>query len=193
MKLYSGIIELKPGWFVRLPYPMTMTEMSHYRFGPVLAVVAAAGIGLSAYGTLEAGKQEAELGKIQQQQLDAEAKATEQAGQYESRLKLKEGIRTGASQIAQMLANGGLLTGSNLQILADTAYEYNADAMVISRNYGLQATQLKNQGKLAAYEGRLARRNSRVRALGDVLTGAALMGVAGGIGKGAPKWVRRVV
>lgn len=183
MNLFSGYIELKPGWVVLLPNPMTMMTMSRYRFALFLAIAGGAGIGLSAYGTLEKGKEAAKAGKIQQQQLEAEAKAAEQVGQYESRLKRKEAERTQASQIAQMMANGGLLTGSNLEILAETARNYEDDALVISRNYQMQAINLRNKGALARYEGQLARRASRIRAVSDILSGAALMGLASGIGK----------
>jgi len=141
-----------------------------------LAIAAAgAGIGLSAYSTLEEGKEQAELGKIAQRQYIAEAKATEQAGQYESREKRKEAARAKASQIAQMAAQGGEITGGNITILADTAKNYEADARVIMRNYQLSATQLRNQGMLAAYQGRLARRSSRIRAFADTATGIGTM------------------
>ncbi len=52
MKLYSGIVELKPGWNVRLPYPMTMMEMSRFRFGPLGGLVGEAGGILEAVGPM---------------------------------------------------------------------------------------------------------------------------------------------
>ena len=146
------------------------------------------GMGLSAYNTIEEGKEAASLSKIGQQQLNAEAKAAEQAGAYESREKRKQGQRLKAAQIAQMNAQGGTLTGSNLRLLADTASEVEADALVISRNYGLRATQLRNEGSLMRYQGRLARRNARVRAAANTMSsigGMYLMSGAGG--KTTPK------
>jgi len=181
MKLYSGIIELKTGWFVRLPCPMTMMEMARYRFDPITIAAGAAvvGMGMSAYATLEEGKQTDELSKISQRQYEAEAKAAEQAGQYESREKRKEAQRAKATQIAQMSANGGLLTGSNLLILAETAKNYEDDALVIARNYKVEATRLRNRGAIIRYQGQVAKRNSRIRAFTGVMTGIGSMGLKG--------------
>ena len=158
----------------------------------ILALAAVAGgAGLSAYNTLEEGKEQAKLGKIQQQQLNAEAKATEQAGQYESRQKRKEGQRLKATQIAQMSAQGGTMTGTSMGLVADSAKEIEADALIISRNYGLEATRLRNRGALAAYEGRVARRASRIRATADTASTIGQMylmgGVSGGKGGSAAK------
>jgi len=123
----------------------------------------AGGIGISAYSAFEEGKHEAKMGKLARDQYYAEAKSTEQAGQYESRQKRKDAIRTKASQVAQMAAQGGTLTGSNLLLLASTAKNFEDDAKVIMRNYQMSAIELRNRGKIALYEGQVARRAARMR------------------------------
>ena len=133
------------------------------------------GTGLSAYSTLEEGKQAAEMGKITQQQAEAEATAVEQAGQYEAREKRKEAQRFKASQIAQVGVQGGILTGSKLLLVAESVGEYEMDALVIERNYGLEAGRLRSAGALAAYQGRLARRAARVRAFTNIAQTAGMM------------------
>ena len=53
MKLLSGMVELKPGWFVRLPRPMTWMEMAYWRFGPLaIPLMGAMGGGALAGGTI---------------------------------------------------------------------------------------------------------------------------------------------
>lgn len=144
--------------------------------------ILAAGMGLQAYSTLEEGKQAAELGKISQAQYDAEARATKDAGNYASREQRKEGQRLMATQMAQAGAQGGSLSGSNLTIMANSAKEMEMDAMVISRNYTLEANKLTQQGAMARYQGQLARRNSRIRALADGLTTAGTAALIMGLG-----------
>lgn len=147
----------------------------------------AVGTGLSTYQTIEEGKEAAKMSKVAQQQYNAEATATEQAGAYESREKRKEAARAKATGIANIYAGGGTPTGTNLLQLANTASEYEADALVTSRNYGLEALKLRNQGKLTAYQGRIARRASRIRATTGVATTIGAMYLMGGLGKGGAK------
>ncbi len=150
--------------------------------------LALAGAGLSALATLEEGKQAAKLGKIQRNQLFAEAEAVKQTGRTESREKRKEARRFQGRQLAAIGAQGGTVSGSNLAILAKTAGEFEADASIIQRNFALQATQLQNRGILAKFRGDLARRNARMRALAgfgkNVGTGFLLANQFGGGGGG---------
>ncbi len=151
----------------------------------ILAVAAAVGgMALSYQQTIQEGKDAAELAKIQQQQLDAQAKSVDEAGQFESREKRKEGKRAIASQIAQMSANGGQITGSNLAIVANTAKVFEGDALVTARNYGMRAMELRNKGELVNWQGQLAKRNARIRATAGLFSGAAMMGMMSGIGGG---------
>lgn len=161
-----------------------------YRFDPITMLAVAAiggGTGLSTYATLKEGKEAAELSEISDLQYQAEAKATEQAGQYESREKRKQAERFKAMQIVQMAAQGGTLSGSNLILLADSAKEFEADARVIQRNAGLNAIKLRNAGAMASYEGKLVRQSSRIRAMGNVLNTAGTMYMMGKNFGGTPK------
>ena len=124
----------------------------------ILAVAAAVGgMALSYQQTIQEGKDAAELAKIQQQQLDAQAKSVDEAGQFESREKRKEGKRAIASQIAQMSANGGQITGSNLAIVANTAKVFEGDALFTSGilNPGSSLIEMKanltNTGNVIAH------------------------------------------
>jgi hypothetical protein len=152
------------------------------RFDPVSLALAGGGLALSYSQTLKEGKETARLAEIQQQQIDAQAESFEEVGQQESREKRKQAKRAQASQIAQMAANGGQLTGSNLSILANTSREFEADALVISRNYGVKATELRNKGALVKYQGQLARRSARVRGAADLAKGIGTIALLSNFG-----------
>ena len=147
--------------------------------------IAGAGLALSYKQTLDEGKDAAKFAKIQQQQINAQAKSVQEAGSHEAREKRKQAKRAQASQIAQMAANGGEIANSNLSILANTSREFEADALVISRNYGVKAMELRNKGSLVRWQGRLARRSARVRGAANLAMGIGTMGLMGGF-KGAP-------
>ena len=157
------------------------------RFDPVtMTVVGGAGLAMSYSQTLSEGKQAASLAKKEQQQINAQAKSVQEAGSYEAREKRKEAKRAQASQIAQMAANGGAITGSNLSILANTSREFEADALVISRNYGIKAMELRNKGKLVRWHGQLARRNSRIKGAANLATGIGTMYLMSNMGGKTP-------
>lgn len=178
------------------------------------------GTTLSTISTLEAGKEAAKAGReaykygvvqkemyeedarIAQKQAEEKAKAITYKGQYESREKRREKRRAIASRIAQISAQGGSITGGKLVILADEAAEYEADASMIMHNAQLdaaqtryagllRATQLRNrgqmalyQGDVAKYQGAVARRTSRMRAFSNVAMTAGTMALFGGFGNG---------
>lgn len=148
------------------------------------AAAVAAGTGLSIMGTLEEGKQAAKMGKLQQRALNEQAAQTEYAGQYEARQKRIEAWRTQQTQIAAMNANGGIISGSNLLILTDTAREYETDASVIARNAKIKANALRFEGAMAKWTGSMARRASRIRAMATGLQSAGMIYLMGSMGGG---------
>ena len=154
--------------------------------------LALGGLALSYKATLDEGKEAAKFAKIQQEQINRQAKSVQEVGQQESREKRKQAKRAQASQIAQMAANGGQITGSNLSILANTSREFEADALVISRNYGVRAMELRNKGSLVRWQGRLARRSARVRGAANLAKGIGTMFLMSGF-KGGGKGLQKVI
>jgi len=136
--------------------------------GAALAMIAG-GAALSAYSTIQGGKEAAEQGKLQQQQFEAEAKAELMQGSEAAFLKREEAKRMTASQIAAISASGSGFVGSNLVVLAESARNAELDAGMIERNSQVNAQSLTVRGKLARYEGQLARRNARMRAFANIL------------------------
>lgn len=140
-----------------------------------LAIAAiAGGTGLSAYSTIQGGKEAAELGKVQQKQFEAEADAVRLAASEES-LEIQKRARADiASGIATASVFGGLV-GSNVVLLAEKARNWEMDARTTERNAEIQARSLREKGKLARYQGQLARRNARMRATADIAGTAGQM------------------
>jgi hypothetical protein len=156
------------------------------RFDPVTLAIVGTGMALQLKSTLDEGKETAKLAKEQQQQINRQAKSVQEVGQQESREKRKQAKRAQASQIAQMAANGGAITGSNLSLLANTSREFEADALVISRNFGVRAMELRNKGSLVRFQGRLARRAARVRGATNLAKGIGQLALLGNIPGKAP-------
>lgn len=121
------------------------------------------GQALSAYSAIQGGQEAAEMGKLQQQMFEGEARAEVMAGAEAAGLKRKEGRRLLASQIATASVSGGLV-GSNLVIMAESARNVEMDALTIERNAQTRAKSLRTRGEFARYEGQLARRRARTRA-----------------------------
>lgn len=137
-----------------------------------MLAIALAGMGLSAFSAIRAGKEADEVGEAQQAAFEGEAAAEVTAGAEEAGLKRKEGRELLASQIAMVSASGGGLVGSNLVIMAESARNVEMDALTIERNAQTRAKSLRTRGGFARHEGQLARRKARIRATAQGLRSA---------------------
>lgn len=139
----------------------------------VSAVLMGGGMGLSAYSTYQSGEEANKQGKIQQLQYEAESEAVRMSGQDEARLQREGGQGLLSSRITNASAGGGQISGSNLYVIADSARNVEIDALVIERNYLTQVGRLKQAGRLARYEGQMARRNARIATVAGLAGSAA--------------------
>jgi len=129
----------------------------------------AAGEGLKFASTWAEGNEAEEQGKIAKSQAFQEAEAVKMSGRDEALQMRHEAERFKASQIATISANGGMLTGSALLVVAESAKNFELDALTSERNYMVNATNIQNRGILAEYEGKVAKKNARLRAFGSLL------------------------
>ena len=141
-----------------------------------------AGAALQAYGTLQEGKEAAKAGKLQKKQYYWQAQGVREAGQYESRQIRKQGEGFEGTQVADISAQGGVITGGKLLMIADSAAEFEADARVTMQNATAESNRLKNIGMMAKYQGDVARVASRIRATADMTKamGQMFMSMGGG-------------
>lgn len=202
MKLYSGLIELKPGWFIRLPYPMTEMEISRYRFGPLVVPLIIVGAGLMAYGEYQQGQAAKAQGETEQELLNYNAKLKEREADAErERARLaaeqfgKEGEALLGTQQVQ-LAKGGVLTtiGTPALLLEETALNLNKDRLTILKEGYLAGSFRESEAEGLRYQGRAAKaagintaRGANLQAAGTLLTGFGSAGYAkyqmGGTGR----------
>jgi hypothetical protein len=139
----------------------------------VSAVLMGGGMGLSAYSTYQSGEEANKQSKIQQLQYEAESEAVRMSGQDEARLQREGGQGLLSSRITNASAGGGQIDGSKLYIMANSARNVEIDALVIERNYLTQVGRLKQAGRLARYEGQMARRNARIATVAGLAGSAA--------------------
>lgn len=131
------------------------------------------GAGLSATGTWMEGDESLEQGKEAKRQAFQEAESIKMSGRDDALNIRHEAEMFKASQIAAISANGGMLTGSALQVVTESAKNYELDALTSERNYMKDAVNMQNRGIMAEQEGKTARTNARIRAIGGLATSAA--------------------
>lgn len=193
MKLYSGIIELKPDWYIRLPYPMTWMEMAQYRFDP-LTIALIAGIGLTAAGEVQAGRVGAAEAKSAQAIAnynaavqEREATAIEARTGLEQRRQTEEAAR-GMGRLRAAFGIAGVVptAGTPLQIQARQASEFEMENLMIGYRGVTEAARARSaaelertQAKIYGYKAKTVRRAAYLKAGTTLLTGFGQMGMAG--------------
>jgi hypothetical protein len=159
------------------------------------------GTALSSISYAEEGHEANKMGKLQQQQYNAEAEAVRISGRDEGSVKREEAERFKTSQIANISANRGAISGSNLILVMDSARNFELDALTIERNYMTQAGKLVQAGHLVRYEGQMAQKAGRMKSWSNALGSAGQAGSQyyayknlskeGGTGTGFTKTTKR--
>lgn len=192
MKLYSGIIELKPNWYIRLPYPMTWMEMARYRFDPVLTpYLIAGGIGLAAAGEIQAGRvasaeaesQEA-IANYNAAVQEREAQAVEQRTGLEQQRQAQESARAMSRIQARIGVSGAVPTvGAPLRLQAKQASEFEMENLMIGYRGATEAARARSaaeitriQAKVYGRRAKTAKQAGYMRAGTTLLTGFGSMG-----------------
>jgi len=122
------------------------------------------GTALQVSQDLSEGKRAAKAGKYDQLLRERQAKRTERAGLSEQRRLKEAGRRLKGSQIVNIAARGGRISGTNLKAIVQSAAAIEQDAFTIARNTQFAAATQRYQGRLAKYKRQVARHGSRVRA-----------------------------
>jgi len=183
------ILELKPGWCVRVPVGFTHMDMARCRFDPVtmIAVTALAGTGVQAFGMYQQGQAAKAQGKAEQDIANYNAQVAEQQAEEERRAAAfqaqkheREGEALQARQKALYAKGGVSLQGSPLSVLADSAYELEMDRLMILRDGRIKEGQMRSraatsrmQGSAAAQRGRNQYYGSMLSAGGTILSGTS--------------------
>lgn len=199
MKLLSGTIELKPGWVIQLPYPMTEMEFVRYRFGPLALALPWAipagsaiawgptlalwGTGIAAAGLLQAGREaEAETQSAQNianynaAVMEQEAKARKQKSLYEQQQQAKRATRVKSTLKARIAKAGGLGSPVAADLAAEQAAELELENLLIGYEGEIGAERALSQAKLDRLQGRLyAQKGRAAKKAGYIGAGATLL------------------
>jgi hypothetical protein len=152
-----------------------------------LLYVAIAGIAVTAYGQIEAGKAAEQQGKFQQdianrnaEQAQREAEGKRQAAAEAAVQKERQGRALIGKQRAQFAKSGVELRGSPLSVLVETAQDAEADRLTILREGAIagatdefRAGILRAEGSSAAARGSAAKSAAITSAIGSSLTSTA--------------------
>ena len=189
MKLYSGIIELKPGWFVKLPHPMTFMELGRYRFDPVTLMIIGIGVGatggvMSAQAASAQGKSEQAMSEYNAKVQKMQAKQIEVKAEYDQQMQHEEAKRRMSSLRVGVGASGAVSTeGSPLLIEAKQASELELENLMIGYEGRIGNQAALNQAEMDIMQGKLSRQKGRNLATAGytgagrtLLTGLGTMG-----------------
>lgn len=165
-----------------------------------IATMGGVGMGLGLLGQYQAGKSAEQQAESQAawheynaQLAEREARETQEAAAYEEEKLRKGGVRLKATQRARYAKAGVGFEGSPLDVLEQTAYELETEALMIRRGgqagyqrYTAEAGLQRIAGKSALLKGRAKRRASYWGMGETALTGGAGLGYKYGAMKG--KW-----
>ena len=139
----------------------------------VIAAIAIAGAGVSAYGAIKQGQ-------AAQAAADYNAKVSKQNADIalqQADVQAEQQRRQAKLQLGQMRANYGAsglqLEGSPMEVLEDSARQAELDNLTIKYNGKLKAMGFNNDATLSQFEGENAKSNSYFQAGGTLLSGAA--------------------
>jgi len=178
MKLLNGIIELSPGWFVRLPYPMTEMEMARYRFEPAtLTLLVLAATAATTTVSVMAAQQEADTNKkiaeYNAQIAKQEAEAKRRAGAAEVDLLQERKKHMLASSRAATAKSGITSAGAPLLVDIETAELSAFDQVTARYNTQVDVSRSLSEARLYEFQGRAASRAGKLRAGTALFSGAA--------------------
>jgi hypothetical protein len=132
--------------------------------------LSAIGTGLSIYGQLQQGRQQQQFHNYNAAVNRQKAELTKQAGELSVARLRREKRRFGAKQQAAFAKAGVRLTGSPLQVLADSAAELELDIMIEDYNTRIAILSAQSSADLDVIRGQQARTASFIGAGSTLLT-----------------------
>ncbi len=182
----SGIIELRPGWFVQLPHPMTEWEFSRYRFDPItitFIALAATAATLSVVAAQEQADTNKKLADYNAKVAAQEAEAKRRAGAAQVDLLQERKERMLASSRASTAKSGITSAGAPLLVDIETAELSAFDQVTARYNTQVDVNRSLSEVNLYKYQGKQAKRAGRLAVGAAIFSGAA--GVAGAAYQGS--------
>ena len=139
---------------------------------PISLGIMAIGTGMQAYGQRQEGQAADTAAEYNQQVLEREAQAKEQKSLIESRRQAGEASRKMSSLRAGLGASGVATgVGAPLEILSAQAQESELENLMIGYEGQTEAAGLREQGKMARWEGKQAKKAGAIGAGATLLSG----------------------
>jgi hypothetical protein len=140
----------------------------------------AIGGGINAYGSITAGNQNQRLGEMEADQLDQRARLVILKSEEEAALARRKAQEIVGEQKSSYAAQGVAVdTGSAAEVQEATGVESELDVRQLKLNAAREAWSLREQAKVRRWQGDLAKRQSRLNAIGGLLgTGGSIAGMA---------------
>lgn len=135
---------------------------------------------LSAFGSLTQGREQYAAAQYQAKQLYQNAGQAEAAGQREAAVQIRQSELLQSRALAVAGASGaGTVDPTVLRIISGLAGEGQLAANTAMYNAGEAARGMRNQAAAGIFEGKQAKKASKVAALATVLSGAGNAAMAG--------------
>jgi hypothetical protein len=144
------------------------------------APIAIGGSLLSAFGSLQDGRQQYAAAQYQADQLRKNAGQTEAAGQRDAENQTRQSALLQSRALAVAGASGaGAVDPTVLKLIAGIATEGDLAARTAMYNADEQARGMRNQAAATVFEGKQAKKASKVKALSTFLSGMGNAAMAG--------------
>lgn len=142
---------------------------------PVSAMIGLqlAGTAVSAFGQISQGNTAAEMGKLQNQAYQQNAKSVETASAFEQLQERRKQELAAGNARAQVGASGVALEGSPSEVLIANAGQGELDIQAIQFGSKVKSNQLRTQGALAEFSGGKAQQAGYIAGASTLLTGTA--------------------
>lgn len=134
-----------------------------------ITMMAVAG-GISAVGSIAQGQASARAAEFNARISSANARLAEQRGDTQARLIRRQGRQALGRQRAAAAASGVAMEGSILDIMADSRYQIERDALTAKFNAGVEARGQQMQASVQRTQGRQAQVAGFMRAGTELLS-----------------------
>lgn len=142
---------------------------------PVSAMIGLqlAGTAVSAMGQISQGDTAAQMGRLQNQVYQQQAKSTESASAFEQMQARRKQELAAANARAQVGASGVAFEGSPTEVMMANAGQGELDIQAIQFGSKVKSNQLRTQGALAKFSGDNAQTAGYIAGASTLLTGTA--------------------
>lgn len=144
-------------------------------------IISAVSTGFQMFSAYQEGQQQAALAEYNAEVMEQQARQEEEAAKLEAYRMQKEKDRFLATQRAAYSASGFTLEGSPMEVMANTAGQFEYDIALNTYGRQLKAWQARSQAGLFKYQAGAAKRAGTMGMIGAGLSGAVSLSTIGAL------------